>query len=608
MMPPPDITYFLEVQDKIANSKLSARDLIVDEGMQKYGKNSGSWLQIDNDLKIYRQQERAYLASYKESAAGKRQKHINSLYFWMWVDESIRLERMAAQTLFEQTINLEHAQKLDEANKKFLNDYCYNVSEFLKKYQNGANTLFGIYASTNTTIMVTQKILIAKLGFTLLWPIAVMIVGLSVFNICLDKFLFDAFDESLSLNAREGIKLFLLILVALISFLVGYFLTLAVFYTIPVVLLLFLASYFINSMLQNNTLAGTVMKIFYTQDENGIPSWFEGFKKFNSNGKEFELTNRHLFSIKAGAFFSIVYAMAVAGVFAKWVLPVIATLGVMAWPVTIIVCAGLVLYVTIYGLLTTQAWADLMQADIESKERNGFGIFSLDSVKILGIKILIALLVYTWGVLDGLSSFLNNSYICVFGSDKITRSSAFLNILSLLGQLCIGIMKLCLRAIVIAISVFAPYGMYNTLYSGCEKIAGSLFALIVTPVTCLANAPFVGTNAIKGIVPQEENPDPKSGQATGWNWRILFYQTINSLCNSLLPNKGEIPSNADEGMMVFGAGGLSFGAGFKAGKNFEEVSQKKSDLLVKMWPNILAKPTTLNQRNSKKFSYGSSAF
>lgn len=435
--------------------------------------------------------------------------------------------------------------KLDQANLKFLEKHNQRANNFVSRHQNKANTLFGVFASSNTTAMVAQEILLKKLPLSLsaTSPIGILILWTILFNVILDRFLFDHIEKStkkhISIKQREGIKfLFICIVVA---FLIGFG-----YYVIPIILILFTASYFINYALQMGKLKETIKKLFFTLDKEGIPRFLEGFRKDG----DIELSSRHILFLKVGFATSMVYAVVVGAIFAKWVFPLIAGavfLGSMASPIGILVCAALVIYGLIYAMLAMRGWADLAQLDVWLKNTYGAGIFSWAAVKHFGRKLASGLSTYWQEVgASGLQFFQNLHMLFSFSSNRAERFDALLNCLSGIGGFFAEIGIVLLKIVQIAFSILVPYGMFNLLESGGEEIGkfihsnktGQALAL----GTCVANTPLIVKSVATVVLPEEKKEIP-----TGFaRLMMTLYYMMNFSASGLLSTDGKLPVTSNE--------------------------------------------------------------
>ncbi len=427
------------------------------------------------------------------------------------------------------------------------------TNESLTRFNNYASTLFAICASGYTSIMFTQKILIETFGLAASGPAIPVIISLALFNIILDKIIFDLVEKlirehydkdfSLTLDNRELIKFAILVFIAIVCLSLG-----PAFYIIPAALLLYTAGYFINYMLQINQLGDTVDKII---------SLFKGNTEFDG----ITLSQNQLNLMKVGCALSIVYAIAMASLAAKWILPVIggaALLGSLASPLGIIVCIALVIYGIIYGLLTARGWANLVLLDARLKKTHHFGLLSFGAVKLYLSKLTSEFDGYWDSFKNKTTEFFYNLLILILlgiqGEFNSRAAKKCVNIFFdhfLIGTL-VFLLKLTRTILRVTLGALSMYGLFYTLDEGCSAIGETLGSPetgeALTAFNFAAQAPFMIKNVAEIALPTEtpapdkEKPSPLN---LGTRFLIEFYRILNAGRNMLVPTGGEVPQTAN---------------------------------------------------------------
>lgn len=407
---------------------------------------------------------------------------------------------------------------------------------FIKKHQNKINTLFGLCASTNTTTMFTQEILMKHLTLSLssTTPVFYLLLIAITFNLIMDYVIFDQLEKRvdkrfLSLNYRENIKFALLTINAIVLISLGY-------YVIPIALLLFTASYFINYTLQMDKLGDTFIKLFLTKDASGKRKIFAGFN----------LSNEHLNVLKIGSVFSLIYVLTVIAVFGKWVIPLLTDVvlfgsGMMS-PLGFLLGAILVIYGISYGLLAVRGWADLMQLDADLRMQHKFenGLFSLQAVGLYFNKIGEGFVNY-WQ--DAGKSF---DKFC----DDIAKQAWWDVGGAILGAFAeFGL--LCLKMLQIVFSIVILPAMYNLLSVGGSELSkffidSKQIGVYFTAGAFAGNTAFAMQSAMKVSLPEK-----KSNTSGAWNkfneWRMrMFCQLPNAMASGFLANDGGSPGFPDD--------------------------------------------------------------
>ncbi|MGA2654469.1 MAG: hypothetical protein ABSF18_00625, partial [Gammaproteobacteria bacterium] len=260
-----------------------------------------------------------------------RRKYIEGLWWWNWIWQSKPRNEIE---------NIKYIKKISKENQE--------LQEFFNANDDFFNTIFGIYASSYATIMFVEKILIENYAyiFTMSTPAAIAVVGIAIFNLLLDKFLFDYFWKNSTLDDRENVKLLMLVVIAAVCIPLEI-------YVIPIALVLYTAGYFMNYMLQKGNIAQVINKMFFTQDDDGVHRWFEGFA-IEANAK---FNNTHYAILYFGTFgLSALYGTAMATLAAMWIYPAIAGFATLAVgmgfaisPLGLLICLPLVAYGVLYA-------------------------------------------------------------------------------------------------------------------------------------------------------------------------------------------------------------------------------------------------------------------
>ncbi|MFA6037992.1 MAG: hypothetical protein WC748_07745 [Legionellales bacterium] len=483
---------------------------------------------------------------------------------------------------------------------------------FIELNQNKANIVFGLCASTNSTSMVTQEVLLRYL--TMPWvaapPIVFLILIAIAYQTIMDKILSlirltddqkekdKITDEKkakieLTKNQKENIKFFLLILASIFLLSFGY-------YILPIGLLLFSASYFINYNLQFNKLGETVIKLFVTMDKDYNLSWAEGFKKNKSDdGVETEFTENHFRILNAGCVLSVFYVIAVVGVFGKWVFPIILALS-SPWiviPACIFMGIILALFGIIYGLLAARSWASLLHLDAKLKEQyNGDGIFSINALAIFCKTLVTGFKAYWANAWEGCLYLALNILDILLDSSWNKKWAALKDSLRIIATAVIEIVLLCVKFIqVFLVLLFVPIfaAMEGVLSSGGDTVGngiseeilkgpygkqiGNITSEIITYGAMVANTPFAMKTAASALLAEEIIPNVSFWEKIN-EFRIrIFGQLLNAAAVAGQSNDGQVPSEQAEFVKVGGLATLSLTAGNEAVSNFT----KKSTLLTK---------------------------
>jgi hypothetical protein len=392
------------------------------------------------------------------------------------------------------------------------------IKQFIQRHEAKGNTLYGLYASSYSTIMFTDSLLIGTFGLTFTNPMGIAIVSIALVNIVLDKYLFDLLEKLLliKINAekREMAKFLLLLLASIVCLSLGH-------YIIPLVLLAFMSGYFINYMLQQGQLSDTVIKIFLTRDENGHLRLFQGFMQDHVSRNTLWL----------GALLSIVFAAAMAALAAKWLLPFIggaALLGSLLSPLGIIVCAALAVYGTIWFFLVMRGWADLIQLDAQLKTQYDCGIFSW-----------FAVLMFVDKFIEGMKEYYYRPW----------------------------------KIIYLLFSIFSMYGMVYTINVGCATIGDYINSaetgMALTVLNSAAQTPFMLKNAAIAALPEEEVDIKSLGLFA--RCQIECYRLINAIRQAFVPNGGEVPHNTQESLLIFSTAAASATAAAKVKVHFSKI-------------------------------------
>ena len=276
------------------------------------------------------------------------------------------------------------------------------------------------------------------------------------------------------LNYRENFKFLILAITAGVLMTFGH-------YVIPIVLLLFTASYFINYTLQLNKLGDTINKIFFTLDGNGIPRLFEGFRAIDG----IALSNAHLNFIKFGSIVSLFYVIAVIGIFATWVFPILPVIGGFAIG-AVAVSVILAIYGITYGFLAARGWADLMKLDarLRMDYEGSWGIFSPR-----------AWLEFFANMCKGVITYSN--YIAT----QIRSTHALGAFIFILSEL--GLVSLKLSQMIFCILVLPA--TFNTISIGGDTIGkylGDEVGKVLTYGAFTANTPFAVKSALNVALPK----------------------------------------------------------------------------------------------------------
>lgn len=462
---------------------------------------------------------------------------------------------------------------------------------FIERNQNKANILFGLCASTNTTTMVTQEVLLKYL--TMPWVTAPPIVFLILISIAYQMIMNKILSQLALTNLeKEQIKFILIILASIFLFSFGY-------YILPIGLLLFSASYFINYNLQLNKLGETVINLFLTMDERYNLSWAEGFKKKLEDGVETELTENDFRILNAGCALSVFYVIAVIGVFAKWVFPIILALG-NPWiviPACILMGIILALYGVIYGLLAARSWANLLHLDAKLKKQNKGGIFSLKALDLFWHALITRFKAYWANAWEGCNNLFFNVLVILF-LPRDLKWIALKDSFRIIATAAIEIVLLCVKLIqVFLVLLFFPIfsAMEGVLSSGGDTVGnglseeilkgpygkqiGNTTSEVITYAAVAANTPFAMQTAANAVLPEKINPNMSIGDKINELFLRIF-QFSNAAAVAGQSNDGQVPDNQAEVVKVSGLATLSLTAGGEAIGNFSK-EPKKSTILTK---------------------------
>jgi hypothetical protein len=536
MMPLPDITYFEYVNSKRAEPENSS--LSVSKFIEKDTLAQSNWLDyktVQKNIDLYYQQDQGIK---------NRQKYIDSLWWWDWITQT--------------------KPRNDIENIKFINQRVEENQKFFKDNDDNANTLFGIYASGYATIMFVEKILLETYSqyFMLTTPAAFAIIGIALFNLLLDKYLFDYFWEKSTLDDRENFKLIMIIMIAIVCIPLE-------FYVIPIALLLYTAGYFINYMLQKGKLAEVINKIFFTQDEDGVPRMFEGFA-IEANVK-FNIT--HYFMLYTGTFgLSVLYGIAMAALAVMWIYPTVAGfatlavgIGFAASPLGVLICIPLIAYGVIYAFFTSQAWARLVALHAKLSQRTtfkniGFGKFLLLAFSELIIKFIDAITDYLKAVSTEMKTW--------------NKKDSW----QILGIILWGTLSLTWKLVKVAFSILTFYGMYYMLDQACEAIGEFInhaeTGVVLAQINYIAQAPLMAQQAVNVILEKDIKDEHLPWYS---EMRMTIFRGFNAVRTAFVPIGGEQASSSTERLLVASTGGASFVLVDPAMKNARVELRKTGD-------------------------------
>lgn len=559
-MSSPDITYFLVVRSQAISETESIAEIIIritpklyngqidfntiQENIDKYRKEENTVLERINtrsgrksiadaikEISELNDKENAikYLQHYYQVIAVKnRQDYINSLWWWNW--------------LF--TLKPRNEQE----NKNFIDRDIKESRDFINDNDDIANTLFGTYASAYATIMFVEKILLENYGhiFTLTTPAAIAIVSIALFNLLLDKYLFDLFWQKSTLDDRENFKLMMLIIIAIVCCPLEI-------YVIPVALLLYTAGYFMNYMLQKGKLTEAINKIFNTPDEDGVPRLFEGYAVAHN----IKFNNYHYALLFGGVFgLSLMYGVAMAALAAMWIYPAIASfaslavgLGFAISPLGLLVCMPLVAYGIFYAIFIAQAWATLIGLYANLKQDPDHANLSFGG--------------FMWVVFQRLYERYTQGIAKYFNEiSKEINTWKHKTVLIILGTVAWGTLTLTWKLIQVSFSVLTFYGMYYMLDQACQVISEFIkhdeASAVLTPVSYVAQTPVMLQQADSVATPETIQSHNDEGLPKYSEARILFYRIFNALRVALVPIGGEQMSSSTDRLVVASTAGASF--------------------------------------------------
>ncbi len=497
--------------------------------------------------------------------------------------ENETIEAFLKKSIAEQNI-INYIQKCFAASLiKPASKHHENKLPKIDKYETAANIYFGVYASAYTTVMFTDKILLARFGdiFFLTQPVGVAIVSVAIVNIILDQYLFDQLEKllnylgvleyfnkkTLTLEDRENIKFFMFAVVALTTGLMGY-------YLIPAALLLFTTGYFVNSMLQMNQLADTINKFFFTKDKQGVNRFLLGYTRFeymdrNGQLKMAEFTSTQWGILCSGIVLSCFYAVTMAALVAKWIYPLseglatgMAIFGLTSNPLGILFCVTLIPYAIIYGLLLAKRWAELIQLDVVLKKNyNGNGIFSSVALSIFFGNVINGISHYWVNVGEKFKKF-GNDFMLMFNDNQSTSDQATTDVLYALGAFVLGVIELLLKFIRVVISMLLLYGIYymlNDVYAAISEIINPKAAQALLWVNFSAQIPFSTKSMAREMLPDEK---ADTMHLSAWaQLRVIFYGAMNAMRSALVPNGGELATKPEENLLNASSAGTSYALG-----------------------------------------------
>jgi hypothetical protein len=537
-----------------------------------------------HDISFYLDIQEIILTSFAES---------NPTHPWSFKRQAYRIIRKRALELQKHDKQVTLTEQIERELKQYNNGRALlharlnDKAENLKYFNHYASTLFAICASGYSTIMFTQKILIDTFHLSASGPAIPVIISLAIVNIMMDEFIFNIMEDvlknyygedyCLSLDDRELIKFAMLLIIAIVCCTLGY-------YIIPAALLLFTAGYFVNYMLQINQLGDTVNKII---------SLFKGRTVFDG----LSLSSEQLNLIKTGCFLSIVYAIAMASLAAKWILPVIggaAFLGSLASPIGIIVCIALIAYGIIYGLLTARGWSNLVLLDARLKRDRGFGLLSVAALKLYLQMASVEFNGYWAGFKENGIEFFANLLIvfllAIQGKCNAVAAKKCTTIFFnhfLLGTF-IFLLKMTRATFRVTLGVLSMYGLFYTLDEGCRAIGSTINSpetgAALTLFNFTAQTPFMLKNAAEIALP-DQTPASNKKIVAPLNifsqMMIEGYRIINAGRNMLIPMGGEMPSSEKDAAIAVSTAAASYTAVKPAADNLimlqEKMQQKGSE-------------------------------
>jgi hypothetical protein len=413
--------------------------------------------------------------------------------------------------------------------------------------------------------MFVEKILIENYAyiFTMSTPAAIAVVGIAIFNLLLDKFLFDYFWKNSTLDDRENVKLLMLVVIAAVCIPLEI-------YVIPIALVLYTAGYFMNYMLQKGNIAQVINKMFFTQDDDGVHRWFEGFA-IEANAK---FNNTHYAILYFGTFgLSALYGTAMATLAAMWIYPAIAGFATLAVgmgfaisPLGLLICLPLVAYGVLYALFTAQAWARLVGQYVNLTQNKQYKDYGYGEFLLLALGLVLAKLA------NGIIKYIEGM---VQAYDDLKGKS----VLKIVGSISWGVLSLTWKLIQISLSILTFYGMYYMLDQACqamgEFVNNTNTGNVLTPISYTAQAPVMLQQSYNVAKPEEIE---KTNYLPWYSeMRISLFRLFNAMRVAYVPNGGELASSSTEQLVVASTGGASFVLVDSAMKNARKELPKTGD-------------------------------